>query len=111
MAVVDNRDLSDDIAMPSAHAHTLSEMADKSLEVDIRNISKANLKRLDPKLWSKEARSDMESWSSDGYLEEPLGSLSNAQPPERSTESMDMQCEKGGVVGLRTSGIIRSLFN
>lgn len=132
MATVDNRDPSDDIAMVSAHAHTSNkeysspqvldtqvigrpplselqvnlhqqgEMADRSLELVIRNISKANPERLDPKLQSKEAGSDMESWSSDGYLEEPFGSLNNAQPPEGSIESMDLQCEKGGDISDRS---------
>lgn len=44
----------------------------------------------------------MKSWSSDGYLEEPLSSLNNAQLPEGSIESMDMQCEKGGDISDRS---------
>nr|POF14756.1 hypothetical protein CFP56_43603 [Quercus suber] len=96
MVVLDNHDPSVDMDLATVHSLTSSEMAERSLEAEIKNISKANLKRIDPNLQSKEAGRDMESWSSDGYLEEPPGSTSNVLPPKGSTESMDMQCENGG---------------
>lgn len=68
------------------------------MDAEIRNISKANLKRIDPRLHSKVTEKDAEAWNLAGSTEKPPGNTSSVQPNQRTTKDMDMQCEKGGDV-------------
>lgn len=69
-----------------------------SMDIEIRNISKANLKRIDLKIRSKKADKDGEALQPDKRDAVDPGKSSNDQGVERTQLERDMQVDKGGDV-------------
>lgn len=69
-----------------------------SMDIEIRNISKANLKRIDLKIRSKKADKDGEALQPDKRDAVDPGKSSNDQGVELTQLERDMQVDKGGDV-------------
>ena len=82
----------------STHKHEEGVNQNSSMDIEIRNISKANLKRIDPKIRFKEADRDGEVLLPDTHNVVDPGFSSKDQGDELTQTERDMQVDKGGDV-------------
>ncbi|XP_075649824.1 uncharacterized protein LOC142620320 [Castanea sativa] len=99
------------LAKISPNHHEKGANQTSSMEIEVGNISKTTLKRIDPKLRSRIAGKEEELYPSFAHDNNAPGDPTNGQMADLIPSERDMQVDKGGRQGVDNAIIVQELIH